>query len=581
MKKYGKLALALVFAASITPPVYSQTFPAMTDSEYNQAQNAAIREEIGLVIENNPDLGYLVYVNNNGQEITRNYYKNQVRFEKQSYYEVEDLIGYINQMFPSFEFDPRETKAEQIQAGDYIYMHLTADGFISHVSASTNHIVRYGKVIQFSPGGMDLSTIVVEDEQGQIFHLDIHNQVAVSKAGIPINISQIQEGDWVKILVSQGNIGPGNVVEAVKEIVVDRGSRHISNIYRGQITHIDPYASNLYLQNTQAMNKNGWGPYTDIKTLSVDPRNSKSYHMGNQVSWDYVGRYLKHQAGYVYIAMEQYYGSERAIKLDFESMHQRTLAADTIISAQPGLITMMNGETIHVSSDTIIRRNGRLVDPYSIMPSDYAQVVVSGENKAAVIDITQRPSRGTLQVFRGRIKQIKDNETFEVETFSLLEDTLWMYHPIPRTFTIDHRTKFYDESGIIENGLEEFIGYGEDSQIDEVYTAIVEGDFAKEVIKMPYTRYPIRGEVYQAAANEIMIKNTYFYNLERKQWEIKSRKDSSQSISIADNVVVMKNGEIISPNSIKLGDKLKVMTDKAPYGEGPSEEIAGYLIIVE
>lgn len=579
MTKRTKLGLALLLTASIVTPIYPQTYPNMTEQEYRQAQRDLTREERGLVIQNHPNLGYLIYVNSQGKEVTRNYYKNEVKVEKASYYEIEDLIGYIDEMFPNFNYDPRDTTAEHIKPGDYIYMYLSADGTITHVSASNNHIVRYGKVKQFSPGGTANSIMTIEDEQGQMFTMEIESYTPVTKAGIPISLPQIQEGDWVRVLISQGNIAPGYTSEYVREIVVDRGSRHISNIYRGQITHIDTYQSNIYLQNTQAMEKGGWSPYQDIKSLKVDPRNVQSYYLGNIVSWDYVQRYLKHQPGYVYIAMEKYYGAERAVKLDFQSLHQRTLQPDTIISAQPGLIKMMGGETIQVSTDTIIRRNGRLVDPHSIMPSDYAQVVITGENKAAVIDITEKSTIGTLQIFRGRIKKIKNSETFEVETFSLLEDTLWMYHPIPRTFTIDNRTKFYDETGFIDDGIKTFIGYGEDTQIDEVYTAIVSGDYAQAVVKMPYTRYSVRGEIYETSGQEIKIKDTYFYHTGRKRWEVKGRKDNTQDITLTGNAIVMKNGKIISPNSLTRGDKIRIMTNIEP--QGATGAVEGYLIIVE
>ena len=173
MKKYGKIALALVFTASTIIPIHAETFPDMTPREYREAEREAIKEEIGLVIENHPALGYLVYVNHQGRKVTRNYYKNQVKVEKKSYYEVEDLIGYIDQMFPNFQFDPRDTTAEHVQPGDYIYMHLSPDRTITHISASTDHIVRYGKVKQFSPGGMDTSKMVLEDENSQIFHLEV------------------------------------------------------------------------------------------------------------------------------------------------------------------------------------------------------------------------------------------------------------------------------------------------------------------------------------------------------------------------------------------------------------------------
>lgn len=580
MRRYKQAALALLFSASIVMPIYPQTFPNMTEGEYKQAEQSRVNEERGLVLVNQPELGYLTYVNAQGQKITRNYYKNEVKVEKPSYYEVEDLIGYIDQMFPSFKFDPRDTRAENVQPGDYIYMYLAPDKTITHISASVDHIVRYGKVKQFNPGGMDMSQMVIEDEQGQIFHLEVGSQVPVTKAGIPMTVSGIQEGDWVKVLLSQGNIGPGHVAQYVKEVVVDRGSRHISNIYRGQITHIDQYQSNLYLKNTQPIEKNGWGAYTDIKQLPIRPTNVQSYYKGNLVSWDYVTRYLKHQPGYVYIAMEDYYGSERAVKLDFQSLHQRTLPASTVISAEPGKIKLMSGEEITVSPDAIIRRNGRLVDSYSIMASDYAQVVVTADNQAAVIDITQKPTMGNLQIFRGRIKSIDDRETFEVETFSILDQTLWMYHPIPRTFTIDHHTKFYDETGIVDRGIEEFIGYGPDSQLDQVYTAIVDGDYAKSLVKMPYTRNAVKGEIYQVTDNAIQIKDTYIYHSELKRWEVKGRKDNTQAITLAPNAVVMKNGEIVSPNSLVKGDQIRIMTDTEIDSETDTD-LTGYLIMTE
>ncbi len=582
MKRYRSIAVAFLFSASIVLPVYPQTIPNMNAAEYKEAQKQKITEERGLVIANEPELGYLTYVNVKGETITRNYYKNEVKVEKAPYYEVEDLIGYIDEMFPSFQYDPRDTTAEHVQPGDYIYMHLSKDKTITHISASTSHIVRYGKVKQFTSGGMAMSKMMIEDEQGQIFNMEVSSQSPVTKAGIPMTVSQIQEGDWVKVLLSQGTIAPGNTAEYVKEIVVDRGSRHISNIYRGQVTHIDPYQSNLYLKNTQPMVKNGWGAYKDIKELSVKQGTVATYHMGKQVPWDYVTRYLKHQPGYVYIAMEEYYGSERAVKLDFQSVHQRTLPATTIISAQPGSIKLMSGEEIEVREDAIIRRNGRLVDAYSIMASDYAQVVVTGENKAAVIDITQKPTKGNLQIFRGRIRNIKDRETFEVETFSLLEDTLWMYHPIPRTFTVDDRTKFYNEAGFANNGLEEFIGYGETTQIEEVYTIIVEGDYAQAVIKMPYTRYSVRGEIYEASNGGIKIKDTYIYHEEQKRWEVKGRKNNTQAITLKPNVAVIKNGKLISPNSLVKGDRVRIMTDVNPLAEKETDTgVEGYLIIVE
>ena len=104
-----------------------------------------INEVRGVVTENNPSLGYLTIVDNKGNEITKNYYENDIKVEKQQYYDSDDEIGYIDQVFPNFKYDPRDTSISEVEAGDIVFIRCYKDDpdAIESISASTNYVMKY------------------------------------------------------------------------------------------------------------------------------------------------------------------------------------------------------------------------------------------------------------------------------------------------------------------------------------------------------------------------------------------------------------------------------------------------------
>ena len=82
--------------------------------------------------------------------------------------------------------------------------------------------------------------------------------------------------------------------------------------------------------------------------------------------------------------------------VSFRSAREERLPTDVVISADGNGNFWMSGQTAPISTDsgTIVRRHGRRVTGLDIFPGDYASVVLSGANHAAVIDITHRPDTG-------------------------------------------------------------------------------------------------------------------------------------------------------------------------------------------
>lgn len=583
--------MAMLTLASLMLTTSVVAMPAYLDEdEYYEVASGEIYEDKGIVVENEPYLGYLVYRNARGEKVTANYYRQNLVVEKQPYYESSDRIGYLDELFPNFKFDPRDTTIDQIKPGDNIYLRMNKDGDIQYISAYNDYIMRYGKVKGWDMSGPGAGTLTLEDDKGRVYTYTIAMNTPITKGGMVYNLGSIKPGEYMKILIAEKTLGEGIVEEEVVELVVDNDTRVISNVYKGDLMSIDGYKNTLGIAHAQSLGKTDWGPYTDVLTLRADPRTLEAYFIGNPVSWDYMSRTLR-GGNYVYAAVEDFMGKQTAVKLNFQSKMQRTLPRTEVIYSSPGVVRLLTGETLYLAKDAIVVKDKRLVEPHNIMIGDTIQTVVTGENKVAVANILSAITTGDFQVFRGRIRKIKDRQEFEVETFSLLEDSTWYFHPQPRTFAIDHTTKFYTDEGFVAKGIEEFLSYGEESQVDEVYTILAIGDKAVSITNAPYSKESIKGNVYKVEGNTVFVKDVNYYHNRQKKWVLFSKKNTGVAVEIKPNTMIIKEGQLVPASELEVGDKLTVMLEESikDIQSGSNNEdnqsnqvkAPGYILVVE
>lgn len=580
MKKRWYIAGSMLLAVSIGTTSWAATSSYLTQSEYSDVLYDNYTEDRGIVVENCPDLGYLVYKNNKGQIITRNYFSGEVTVEKQPYYEEEDRIGYLDELFPHFTYDPRDTDMENIGAGDCVYIRMNADGYITYISAYNDYIMRYGKIVSFNYNEGNTVSLQLQDERGNLYYYDVDLKTPVTKGKKSIALNAIKNGEWAKILVSQKILGEGIIGEDVLEIVLDNDTRTISNVYRGQLTSLDSFKKVLNIKNVQSLGKNAWGSYGSLKGLGIDSNTAAIYNGGTRVSADYLNRYLINTDGYVYVAAENYKGKENAVKLNVQGKYEKTLPTTKVISSTLSSVKLLSGEQLTISEDSILIRDNRLVDAGSIVVGDAIQAVVTANDRLAVgILSTETVNKGSLSIYRGRVKKVTGGESFEVQTFSMLEDNKWYYYPTPQTFTIDASTRFYTSSGIVEGGINNFFSYGKDSTVGEVYTIIADGEHALMVVDMPYVTEAIKGEVYKTEEGKVDLKDVYYFNTSSKKWMEYSKKNVGATVTTAENTVVIKNGKLVPVTALEPGDEVKVMVDENLKTAG--ESVKGYILVVE
>ncbi|WP_113672625.1 S-layer homology domain-containing protein [Vallitalea guaymasensis] len=539
----------------------------------------------GIVKENNPTFNYITIMTWDGKEVTKYYQKKNVQVEKQQYYDTEDEIGYIDEMFPDFRFDPRDTTIEDVEAGDLVDLKISPDGKnVLSISAKTNYIVKYGSINQIVNNGANGLRLWVKFDDLSSTIYDIDSNIPVKRAGQNISQYQLQEGQVVKLLINQAVFEPGTITESVKEIQVDEYGNTVANIYKGKLGSLNNSQRTLTLLNSYGLTKAGWRDYTKSKILDISSKNIEYYLDSKQISLDYALNYLKSPDIDVYVAMEKYYDDEKVLKVTFGTGRENILASDNVTYSNGNnkFKVLQSPNYINTHDGTIVVKNGKLLEDNNIVSPDYAQVILNGNGKAVIVNITKEPSNEATSIFRGRIKSINENEDMQVQSFALLKGMKWIYSPIPRMFTTDYETVIMDANGIIPQT--DFLDYSEKTKVDKVYTIISDGTKAKYIIENPYCLDGVKGEIYETESGAISIKDTIVYNKTNNSWKDLSYSNSYAKINLKTNTIIIKNNEVISPDMLEKGDIIRVITDEyliTKLATKGARDVDGYIILVE
>jgi len=542
-----------------------------------------VQEIRGIVTENNPGFGYITIVDNNGREVTKRYYESEMTVKKRQYYDISEGIGYINEMFPDFRYDPRDTVISAVEPGDIVYLRLDPANteVVVSVSASTDYVARYGRIVSVSPiNENDYAQILVEYENKQTAWFTVAREIFVSSGGRPSGLSGLRVGDWAKFLINQAVIAPGYVLETVKEIAVEGGGHLITAIIKGNFAGVNSIQNRLLIENSYLLSKTGWGDYNNLSSYPLSGRDVEYYHNGQRITLDYAARFFKFGDVTAYIALEGNFSGQKAVKVTFRTERDELLPADTVTDASAGRFDMLgNDGSIRTDAGTIVLRHGRLVSGNDILPADYANVSLNGLNAAAIVEIIDAPETSLVAVARGRVYSIDEGKSFKVQSMSLLSGLEWVYTPIQREFTIDHNTLFIDAGGYVDPAG--FMGYTENSKLDKVYYIIIDGSRAAYIIDAPYATKAVRGTVYRLENGMAYIKEVFWYDDTTGKWNSVSNTNAILQVAIAPNTILAKNNSLITQTGLNVGDSIRVMTYSLPSRVDPGSTIEGNIIFVE
>lgn len=537
-------------------------------------------EVTGIVLENNTDYGYIALMTSSGEEIVKSYFADDVFVEKQPHYTDADAVGYIDQIFPNFQYDIRDTTIDEIEIGDTVVIRSKSDdlNYIDQISAKTNYSIKEGKIVELADSEAYF-TASVQDNSGLVSIYEIPKSISVTKGGTPVNTYEIMTGDYIKLLVNEAIVTPGQTVEIVKEAYIEDSGHEISTILKGQIGSINFIQNTVALQHSYTLHTDGWRNYQQIRQLSFDNNTIEYYHDGTRISLDYVRNNLTHLGGDVYIALEESFGGETISKLTFRSERDQEVDPDLITAIEGGNIVTASGETIEVDNGTIIRKNGNLVNVSAINMNDYVYITLNGDGRAAVLDVDSPEIKIIPSVGRVRVASIIENKSFTTSSISILQGDAWQYSPIQRTFTIDEQTLFMREDGI--QLITSFIGYTDDSSIDRSFTIVYEGDRVTHLVENDYPQYLVSGTIYEPGTEMIQIKDAKYLD-EDDIWQVLSIVNPTIDIAIAgsSSTLVMKDNKVVSLDSLQANDQIVVYVMEIPEEPVSGMEVEGVIIFV-
>ena len=558
--------------------------------EINFVGTPVVVSEIrGIVVDNNPNFGYITVFDNNGNMFTASYFADSIRVSRQSHWDLNDNIGYISQVFPNFRFDPRAVAIDDIRPGDIVFMRFDPDDpeFVVNLSAASDYALRYGQIQQIARGDR-MNRFLVEFENRQTAWFDVADNVFVSSQGRPSTTAGIMVGDWAQFLISQAILEPGHVVESVREIVIETGASHISTIVRGQLAGLEPVQRQIMVQNAQTLERNGWSNFQNIMPISIAANDIEYFHNGNRISLDYAQRFLRRAEGAVYIALENSPQGARARRVTFRDGRDELLPSDTVMNvAGPGSFSILSlpGD-ITTDAGTIVRRHGRLVPHGTILPLDYAVVSLNGGPRAAVVDIMSAPDISGVNIARGRIQSVDEGRSFTVQSMSILTGNQWIFTPVQREFTIDHNTMFIRADGSISMALQTFMGFTDASVLDDVFTIVYEGSRATRIVEAPFARLAVRGTIFAFGTDDngqrvAHIRNAEHLNAQTGTWHPVSHRDATMTVTIPTNTVVARNNEVDTGQRLVIGDSIRALTNTLPATMQTGVNINGFLVFVD
>ena len=495
----------------------------------------------GVVRDINPSLGYITLYSIDGSGISPDAQDNLTRYRTFSFAYSIPVTR-----------DGLPATLEDVQPGDYAFIRLDEDGYVARLSVRSYYNPLYGKVYLIGP-----ASLVLRLDDGTYRSIPVPPDVPVYRNNRPVPRSEIREGDQVRMLVQAS----GSSIH-VASIDLMKDPRPVSAIYRGNVEYYDDFSNILVLSGIEEFVNGRWeySPVMGIRTFAY--------------SREYRDRPAGRISGKAYIAVqEESDGTESIVMAAIRPQPQYEMVLrDNILTISNTLKMLELENSSHVigfDSGTIAVKDGRLVDISSLDTTDPVQLSAgkpagSGILVGQVVVSNTRAGKGSLTIYRGRIKLVDPLKSFTVESFAELSGYRWSFSNTPKTFSIDPSVTML----ITNNGIGNMLNF-DDSFINQAVYIVEEGGKTLLVSTAPYADVPVRGRVSAVTGSGLMLREVMEYDHETYTWNDVPNRE----VGVPAGAVVIRDGRITDISSVRPGDNLRMVCNSA------SNE--GIIIIVE
>ena len=500
----------------------------------------------GVVKEVNPSLGYITLYFSDGSGAAPGTSDSLTELRTFSYVYDVPMIR-----------DGKSASFEDITPGDYAFIKLDEDGYIAKLGAQSHYNPLYGSVYLKGP-----ANLVLKLDDGTYRTIPVSKNVPVYRDDKPSSWDDIKEGDHVKILVQTNGENT-----SVAGIDLEKDSKPISAVYRGDVEYYDDLNNALALSRVQEFVNGRWEetPFIGVKTFIYNR--------------DYKDRPTGRISGKAYIAVKQDVdGSDKIVIAAIRAMPQyETTFSDNLVALSNTLHILElegNSSSIGFDSGTIAIKDGRLVDMAALDVSD--PVMISADKPVGantlvsqVVVSNTENGNGGLTVYRGRIKTVDPLKTFTVESFAELTGTSWTFSNTPKTFDMDlSATRLLEDDGI--GNMRGF----DSTYVNKSVYIVTDGSKALMISTAPYADTLDRGRVsgltggtadttgaYTTNPTGLSLKEAMHFDITHYLWE----SAPNLNVNVPSDAIVLKDGKVTDITAIRAGDYVRIVGNSASH----------------
>lgn len=375
------------------------------------------------------------------------------------------------------------------------------------------------------------------------------------------DLSVLYEGDRIKLKIDEYDS------KIITSVDINTQGEVIENLYKGKIQKIDPIQNKLIVNDEQIFRDWKWQSQISIDNTAKTFTNKTPIYVGNkQIKQDQL-RYYTYDDVY-YVTVKQF-GKEVIQKMVIKRDNERTYYEPmTSINTSIKKIGLRNVGLLPYHDGSILIRNGRLVDSYSLQSSGTAFVVTDGPSSskfANVIHITNdgfmSPNLADHTVYFGKIVSTGTYNLI-INNAKKLSNNYWSNAD---TITLN----FSDDTNVVEdfrratlkvvprNEMDERIGkygyfYVKNNQI-----------VASHIVG---STSPISNLV-SVGRLESTIGGTTIRVQNVSQWQSGIWKEAGKIYNMnIEQATIIKEGKVISVNDLKPNDRLFIIHESIIKG---------------
>jgi len=429
--------------------------------------------------------------------------------------------------------------------------------------------VRSGIVV-----GLDFSTITIKLPSGENEIYTYTPATIITRKNNPTSIAKLYEGDSVRLYFDQYN------TSTVSRIAVEGDSVLVSGIYKGTLTYNDNFDNRIILKDVKKLNNAKWNDHSSFIVLERNPDTS-IYVGGQKINESNLKYYQGREA---YIAVKTVFGQDTVERITLKANREKNYAEKiTDVNFYSDSIKLNNMVNITINDGTIIVKNNRLVDKYSISSQSNAFVTVDNTTypQANLVYIysedLNNSNIGQNYLYYGRLDEVVDYDIL-LHNYSVLERNQWESYYDDTLLSYDDDTYIYDldnkklvsvqefQSGNYavdedtdyaeDNNLRDWYGYlytdgnnilvmGLKEERDTLIQQRVTLGQIKSVENDPYVGYVIN------------VTNASDWSNRKEGFMLKSQ----ELRLMIDNALIVKDDKLISKEDLKPGDRLYIVRD--------------------